>query len=359
MSLQSLRHLAVGNPGVLELLAVGLVAESLVERDDGDLRVEVDALVALFAGVVLDGGHDAGTPPLAAAGVADGDALDLRGPWPVPLAVVVLAEACGPDHGVAVAGEEVRGLVVTPVEFAVLGDALPLDEHIASDRDGGVGSVLVGDQFDAWVAHGVTQDGGGQNPLAPAWSVVSGTPFARPLPATRMTADRARLLVALDGLDVQGLASIDLADVPEVEVTDPVYALALDAAVDTNMATLELGIEATTYQPDAFPGVVYQGDPATVFVFGTGQLVVADADSRADAEVAVATVAARLVETDLVDPDAVPEAGAEAVALPPAEDLPEGVREAAEPAAEPECPDCGNGLDGTENFCPSCGADLA
>lgn len=175
-----------------------------------------------------------------------------------------------------------------------------------------------------------------------------------------MTADRARLLVVLDGLDVQGLASVDLADVPEVEVRDPVYALALDAAVDTNMATLELGIEATTYQPDAFPGVVYQGDPATVLVFGTGQLVVTDAESREAAEAAVATVVARLVETGLVDGDAVPEQGAEAVSLPPTEDLPEEVRDAAEPAdAAPECPDCGNDLQGTENFCPSCGADLS
>lgn len=174
-----------------------------------------------------------------------------------------------------------------------------------------------------------------------------------------MTADRARLLVVLDDLDVQGLASVDLADVPEVEVADPVYALPLDAAVDTNMATLELGIEATTYQPDAFPGVVYQGDAGTVLVFGTGQLVVTDADSREAAEAAVATVVARLVDTDLVDADAVPERGAEAVSLPASEDLPEGVAEAAEPAAQPECPDCGSDLQGTENFCPACGAELA
>jgi len=174
-----------------------------------------------------------------------------------------------------------------------------------------------------------------------------------------MTADRARLLVVLGDLDVQGLASVDLADVPEVEVADPVYALALDAAVDTNMATLELGIEATTYQPDAFPGVVYQGDAATVLVFGTGRLAVTDADSRETAEAAVATVVARLIETDLVDPGAVPEAGAEAVPLPAAEDLPESVHDAAEPAGTPSCPDCGTDLRGTENFCPSCGADLS
>lgn len=173
-----------------------------------------------------------------------------------------------------------------------------------------------------------------------------------------MTADRARLLVVLDDLDVQGLASVDLADVPEVEVADPVYALALDAAVDTNMATLELGIEATTYQPDAFPGVVYQGDAATVLVFGTGQLVVTDAGSREAAEAAVATVVARLMETDLVDAGAVPEVGTEAVTLPPAEDLPEGVPDAADPAETPACPDCGTDLEGTENFCPSCGTEL-
>jgi hypothetical protein len=173
-----------------------------------------------------------------------------------------------------------------------------------------------------------------------------------------MTVDRARLLVVLGDLDVRGVASVDLADVPEVEVADPVYTLALDAAVDTNMATLELGAEATTYQPNAFPGLVYQGEPATVIVFGTGQLVVTDAESREDAEAAVATVVARLVETELVGADAVPERGAEAVDLPATEDLPEGVVEAAEPDAEPECPDCGSALQGTENFCPSCGADL-
>jgi hypothetical protein len=175
-----------------------------------------------------------------------------------------------------------------------------------------------------------------------------------------MTADRARLLVVLDDLGVQGLASVDLADVPEVEVADPVYALSLDAAVDTNMATLELGIAATTYQPDAFPGIVYQGDDATVLVFGTGQLVVTDADSREAAEAAVATVVARLVDTDLVDADAVPERGAEAVSLPATEALPEEVRDAAEPAAgSPACPECGADLQGTENFCPSCGAELS
>ena len=175
-----------------------------------------------------------------------------------------------------------------------------------------------------------------------------------------MTVDRARLLVALDDLDVQGLASVAVADVPGIEVRDPAYAVALDAAVDTNMATLELGIEATTYQPDAFPGVVYQGDAATVLVFGTGQLVVADAGSRADADAAVATVVARLVETGLIDPGAVPEAGVEALPLPAAEDLPGRVHEAADPDdGAPECPDCGTDLQGTENFCPECGAELA
>jgi hypothetical protein len=176
-----------------------------------------------------------------------------------------------------------------------------------------------------------------------------------------MTVDRARLLVALDDLDVQGLASVDLADVPEVDVADPVYALGLDAAVDTNMATLELGIEATTYQPDAFPGVVYAGDAATVLVFGTGQLVVVDADSREAAEAAVATVVARLVETGLVDAGAVPEAGAEPVTLPPAEALPDEVRDAALAAGTDDaavCPSCDSDLDGSENFCPSCGAEL-
>jgi RNA polymerase subunit RPABC4/transcription elongation factor Spt4 len=175
-----------------------------------------------------------------------------------------------------------------------------------------------------------------------------------------MTVDRARLLVALDDLDVQGLAGVDLADVPEVEVTDPIYALALDAAVDTNMATLELGIEATTYQPDAFPGVVYAGDAATVLVFGTGQLVVVDPDSREAAETGVATVVARLVQTGLVDSGAVPEAGAEPVTLPPTEALPDEVHDAAAVAeAELTCPSCDHELDGTENFCPSCGADLS
>jgi hypothetical protein len=178
-----------------------------------------------------------------------------------------------------------------------------------------------------------------------------------------MTVDRARLLGALDDLGVQGLAGVGLADVPGVDVSDPVHLLALDAAVDTNVATLELGLDATTYQPDAFPGVVYQGDDATVLVFGTGQLVAVNADAPAVAEAAVATVVARLVETNLVDPAAVPDAGVEPVALPAEESLPDEVRAALEPddggtTDDGACASCGESLDGTENFCPVCGASL-
>ncbi|MFB6206116.1 MAG: hypothetical protein ABEJ05_06285 [Haloglomus sp.] len=176
-----------------------------------------------------------------------------------------------------------------------------------------------------------------------------------------MAADRARLLAVLDDLGVQGLSSVDPAAAPGVEVRDPVYALALDAAVDTNVAALELGADAATYRPDAFPGVVYRGGSATVFVFGTGHLVVPDAGSREAAESAIATVVARLVEAGLVDAAAVPEAGGDAVALPADEDLPPGVGDAAAGSAsteEPACATCGHDLDGTENFCPACGATL-
>jgi hypothetical protein len=176
-----------------------------------------------------------------------------------------------------------------------------------------------------------------------------------------MTADRARLLGALDRLGIPGLGSVAVADVPEVAVAEPLYTLALDAAVDTNAATLELGLNATTYQPDAFPGVVYQADP-TVLVFGTGQVVVTDAADRAAAGDAVAGVVARLVETDLIDAGAVPDAGVEPVDLPAMAELPPVWADAVEePDEEPGagCPDCGADLDGTENFCPACGAALS
>lgn len=176
-----------------------------------------------------------------------------------------------------------------------------------------------------------------------------------------MTADRARLLGALDRLGIPGLGSVAVADVPEIAVAEPLFTLALDAAVDTNAATLELGLDATTYQPDAFPGVVYQADP-TVLVFGTGQVVVTDAADRAAAGDAVAGVVARLVETELIDAGAVPDAGVERLALPPLAELPPAWREAVEePEADPgtECPDCGAALDGTENFCPACGTALS
>ena len=89
-----------------------------------------------------------------------------------------------------------------------------------------------------------------------------------------------------------------VADRPEIIVQNIVSSADLDASLNLN--AIAIGFEHVEYEPEQFPGLVYQLDDPEVVVllFGGGMLVITGGKQPADAEHALSVVEARL--TDLV-----------------------------------------------------------
>lgn len=130
--LQSLCHPQVWNPGVHELLVAGyLVVEGLVEFNNVRLGSQDHSVEPLFVGRLLRRGHQLLAPAFTAAIRQHRDSLKFGG------AVSVITEPRRTDHLAIINSQQMCCLLISPVELAVLGDILLLDEHPPSHVDRG------------------------------------------------------------------------------------------------------------------------------------------------------------------------------------------------------------------------------
>jgi RNA polymerase subunit RPABC4/transcription elongation factor Spt4 len=143
----------------------------------------------------------------------------------------------------------------------------------------------------------------------------------------------------------------------------------LGTQVNLNAIAIGAGLDEVMYEPETFPGVVYEleaYDGTVAVVFGNGTLFVDSTGSVGVHEIAD-EITTQLAELGLV-PD--PDPGREFSLTPTEVPVPvEFGEQASEPAGNATgststddvgaCAECGHGLTGEENFCPECGAEVA
>lgn len=101
------------------------------------------------------------------------------------------------------------------------------------------------------------------------------------------------------------LRALDIAvnDSPDIAIQNIVTSANLGQSLNLNAITIGLGLENVEYEPEQFPGLVYQVDEPDVvaLLFGSGKLVITGGKQPEDAEQALETIRTRLKELDLLE----------------------------------------------------------
>jgi transcription initiation factor TFIID TATA-box-binding protein len=89
---------------------------------------------------------------------------------------------------------------------------------------------------------------------------------------------------------------------PEFSVENLVVSGEFGEEVNLNAAAVGFGLANIEYEPEQFPGLMYRvdGSSTVVILFGTGRTIVIGSKSLEEAEKAVQTVHARLIEFGLI-----------------------------------------------------------
>jgi transcription initiation factor TFIID TATA-box-binding protein len=95
---------------------------------------------------------------------------------------------------------------------------------------------------------------------------------------------------------------VEVEEDPEIAIQNMVSSGDLGQQLNLNAIAIGLGLKDTEYEPEQFPGLVYQLSALDVVVllFGSGKMVVTGATSVGDTEAALETVQSRLQELDLM-----------------------------------------------------------
>lgn len=101
------------------------------------------------------------------------------------------------------------------------------------------------------------------------------------------------------------LRALDIAvdESPDIAIQNIVTSADLGHSLNLNAIAIGLGLENVEYEPEQFPGLVYQMDDpgVVVLLFGSGKLVITGGTQPADAERALDTIRSRLDELNLLE----------------------------------------------------------